>query len=259
MIAFNIFGRDVPMYGLCFFAGIIIAAFAGILLAKKRKFDFFDLIASGAYAIIGAMLGAKLLFVAVSLQTIIENNIPFEAIIKGGFVFYGGLLGGAAGIFIYIKQFHMGYELFEIYAVAVPLGHAFGRVGCFFAGCCYGIPHDGFLSHVYHESVGTTPIGVPLLSVQLIEAAGLLLLFIVQLVVFFGNKKGKKGVSCAVYLIVYPVMRFILEFFRGDRERGIYFGLSTAQWISILLFSVTVSFIVFKKVKKVNEAKELVP
>ncbi|MGN1096206.1 MAG: prolipoprotein diacylglyceryl transferase [Eubacteriales bacterium] len=257
MISFNIFGREVPIYGVCFFAGIIVAAIVGIILAKKRNFELFDLAASGAYAIIGALLGAKLMFIAVSLRMIIENNIPFEAIIKGGFVFYGGLLGGAAGLLIYIKQFHMGYDVFEIYSVVLPLGHAFGRVGCFFAGCCYGIPYDGVFSHVYHESAGMTPLEVPLLPVQLIESAGLLLLFIVQLVIFLRNKSGKKGVSCAVYLIVYPIMRFILEFFRGDRERGLYFGLSTSQWVSIMIFSVTTAFIIFKKVKKIHETKEL--
>ena len=95
MASFNFFGREIPIYGVCFFFGIIVASFVGMFLSKKRNFDFFDLASSGAYTLIGALLGAKLLFIAVSLKTIIENNIPFEAIIKGGFVFYGGLLGGA--------------------------------------------------------------------------------------------------------------------------------------------------------------------
>ncbi len=258
MASFNFFGREIPIYGVCFFFGIIVASFVGMFLSKKRNFDFFDLASSGAYTLIGALLGAKLLFIAVSLKTIIENNIPFEAIIKGGFVFYGGLLGGAAGLLIYIKQFKISYEIFDIYAVALPIGHAFGRVGCFFAGCCYGIPYSGFPSHVYHESIGNTPIGVPLLSVQLIEAVGLILLFTVQIVVFFiCSKTGKRGVSSALYLIIYPVMRFFLEFFRGDKERGIYFGLSTAQWISIAIFSSVILIIVFKEIKKAHKTKEL--
>lgn len=257
MISLNIFGREIPIYGVCFFAGIIVAAAVGIILAKKRNFELFDLAASGAYAIIGAILGAKLMFIVVSLRMIIENNIPFEAFLKGGFVFYGGLLGGATGLLIYIKQFHMGYDIFEIYAVVLPFGHSFGRVGCFFAGCCYGIPYDGVFSHVYHESAGMTPLEVPLLPIQLIESAGLLLLFIIQFFIFLRNKNGRKGVSCAVYLIVYPIMRFILEFFRGDRERGLYLGLSTSQWISIIIFLCAMTFIIFKNVKKIHKTKEL--
>ena len=63
--------------------------------------------------------------------------------------------------------------------------------------------------------------------------------------------------SSALYLIIYPVMRFFLEFFRGDKERGIYFGLSTAQWISIAIFSSVILIIVFKEIKKAHKTKEL--
>lgn len=244
-----VFGREIPLYGLCFFAGIALAALAALPLAKKRRFDFYDLAASAAYAMIGAIVGAKLLFIAVSWKEIAELQLSLMSIIKGGFVFYGGLLGGALGIFIYIKQYRISAEIFDIYAAVLPLGHALGRIGCFFAGCCYGIPHDGFASVVYEYTVGLTPLGVPLLAIQLIEAAGLLLLFIVQIFVFCLSDKDKKGRTVLLYLCVYPIMRFILEFFRGDRERGVFFGLSTAQWVSVLILIATVIYILRRKIK----------
>ena len=229
----NIFGREIPLYGVCFFAGIVIAALIAIPLAKKRKIEFFDLLAAAGYALIFSVLGSKLLFILVSFPQIIELQLSLIAILKGGFVFYGGLLGGFLGILLYIKLYHLETDIFDVCATVLPLGHALGPIGCFFAGCCYGIPHDGFLSVTYHETAGLTPLEEPLLAIQLIEAAFLVLLFIIMVSVFH---YAKKGTSTFLYLILYSVLRFILEFFRGDTERGLYFQLSTSQWISILLF-----------------------
>ncbi|MBO5005924.1 MAG: prolipoprotein diacylglyceryl transferase [Clostridia bacterium] len=248
----NIFGKEIPLYGLLFFAGIILASCAALPLAKKRGFDLYDIAASAAYAMIGAIVGAKLLFIVVSIKEIIELELSLLAIIKGGFVFYGGLIGGAIGILIYIKQYQLDPSVFDIYAAVLPLGHALGRVGCFFAGCCYGIPHDGFASVVYTSTMGLTPLNEPLLAIQLIEAACLLLLFAVQILVFCLSKRDAKGLQTSLYLCIYPVMRFVLEFFRGDRERGILLGLSTAQWVSIAIFALTWIFIIRQKIKETN-------
>ncbi|MBR6795301.1 MAG: prolipoprotein diacylglyceryl transferase, partial [Clostridia bacterium] len=194
----------------------------------------FDIVGSAVYAMIGAFLGSKLLFIIVSYEQIIEYQISLVGVIKGGFVFYGGLLGGTLGLFIYAKQFKIDFFRYsDIYATVLPVGHAIGRVGCFFAGCCYGIPHDGFLSYTYTFSVGMTPLGVPLLAIQLIEALLLFLLFLVLLSLILLQKR-RVGFCTAVYVITYAVLRFILEFFRGDKGRGV-FVLSTSQWISLLL------------------------
>lgn len=244
----EILGKDVPLYGLCFFGGIALAALAAFFIVKKTKiFPLFDLTCSAVYVMIGAMIGAKLLFVAVSIEDIIELKIPLVNVIKGGFVFYGGLIGGLLGLFIYAKQFKMSFSMFlELYSVVLPLGHSLGRVGCFFGGCCYGMEYDGPFSVVYTETVGMTPLNVELLPIQLIEALGLLLLFFLLLILYF---KARDKISCvAVYAILYSLMRFILEFFRGDAERGVFFGVSTSQIISIGLFV----FGLFATVKKAS-------
>ena len=235
----TIFNRQIPLYGMFFYLGIALAAALALLLCRKKQIAWYDVAYSGVYTMIGAVLGAKLLFLVVSMRQIITEHIPLEAVIKGGFVFYGGLLGGAAGLLIYIKQFRMqeqAIRLCHLYVTVLPLGHALGRVGCFFAGCCYGIPHDGFLSHTYHTAMGSTPLGTPLLAVQLIEAACLCLLFLLLLVVFLKSKQNS-GAGILLYATLYPLMRFLLEFFRGDTERGKLLGLSTSQWVSLAILT----------------------
>ncbi len=250
---FSVFGKTIPFYGLFYFIGIGVAATVALLLRKKSKISAFDLVCSAVYTMIGAIFGAKLLFLLVSMEQIIELKLSFEAILKGGFVFYGGLIGGALGLFVYVKQFKLKFfDYFDLYAVVLPLGHAFGRVGCFTAGCCYGIPYDGFGSYTYRYAAdAATPIGVPLLPIQLIEACCLFILFIV-LLIFYAKKHTSKGFCLTVYACSYSILRILLEFFRGDKERGLFFGISTSQWISLLLFIGILTFrvVIFMKNRK---------
>ena len=241
----TVLGKGIPLYGIFFYLGILVAATVALFLFRKRGVGAFDLAGSAVYTMIGAFLGSKLLFIAVSLQEIVLYEISFIGIIKGGFVFYGGLLGGALGLLIYTKQFNNFFEYADVYAVVLPIGHALGRVGCFFAGCCYGMPHDGPFSYTYTSTVGTTPLGVPLLAIQLIEATLLLLLFLV-LLIFFLLRGKRLGLCCAVYVISYAVLRFVLEFFRGDAGRGVFI-LSTSQWISLFLLALTLLLLLQKK------------
>lgn len=241
-----IFGLDIPLYGLFFYLGISLAAVVAVIIVRKRKIPLFDFVCSAVYACIGGLLGAKLLFVLVSIDQIIEYNVPLLSVIKGGFVFYGGLLGGLLGLWIYAKQFKESVtEYFDIYAIALPLGHAVGRVGCFFAGCCYGLPWEH--GYVYTETVGNTPIGIPLFPIQLAEAFFLLILFVIQLIAL--KKIHFNGINTYIYFFAYPILRFILEFFRGDSERGTFVYLSTSQWISLIIIAIVVILAVNKRKK----------
>ncbi len=195
---------------------------------------------------IGAIIGSKLLFIVVSWKDIVKYNLSLEAIIKGGFVFYGGLIGGFIGLVIYTKIYKEKiYAYMDIYAVVLPIGHAVGRVGCFFAGCCYGIPCS--FGVVYTHTVGQTPLGIKLLPIQLIEAGCLVILFIVQIIIY---TKTKKGIATLTYCINYSVIRFVLEYFRGDSERGVFGIFSTSQWICIGIIVISVCALVITVKKK---------
>ncbi|MBR3289602.1 MAG: prolipoprotein diacylglyceryl transferase [Clostridia bacterium] len=245
----TLFGHEVPVYGLCYFAGIFLAAGAALLICKKRGVQRYDMVYATVYAMLAAVVGAKLLFIAVSFRQIVEQHIPLVAVLKGGFVFYGGLIGGVLGMLIYCKQFKLPFwDFADVAAVVVPLGHAVGRVGCFAAGCCYGVEYHGPFSHTYThlQNTSSTPLGVPLLPVQLIESALLLLLFAGLLIGFLRHPNAQK-VFVAVYVLAYSAIRFTLEFFRGDGVRGVFFGLSTSQWISLAAAVLVILWLIFRR------------
>lgn len=255
----NILGRDLPLYGLCWVLGIALAFVTALFLLKRAGLDAFDLACSAVFTLGGVIIGAKLLFIAVSLRTIIELKLSFMELISGGFVFYGGLIGGALGLLLYTKIFKVKLlNIVDVYAAVIPLGHACGRVGCYLGGCCYGMEYDGPLSITYHEGVlnASTPVGVPLFPVQLLEAGMLLLLFVPMLIVYFKKKPESTGICGAVYLYAYAVIRFVLEYFRGDKERGSLLAFSTSQIISILIIAfVTVFILVVRKKNKAFKAQ----
>lgn len=233
---FKITNNTIPLYGICFFLGVVMATVLSFLLAQKKKIDAFDFLAATAYILIGALAGAKLLFLIVSFEEIIRLKLTFLEIMKGGFVFYGGLLGGIAALWIYCKQYKLSfYKYADIISLSLPLGHTFGRVGCLFAGCCYGVRYNGVCSIIYKVSHNiNTPLNTPLLPVQAIEAILLSFLFIALIFCF---RKNKEGLTSFVYLQAYSVIRFALEFIRGDIERGGLFIFSTSQWVSMFILA----------------------
>ena len=210
---------------------MISAFFLDVHTGIKRE----DKIYGASFALIGGIFGAKLLSVLLSVKTIIEYNLSFENVIKNGFVFYGGLIGGAIGIIIYCVSFKISIlRFFDTAAVILPLGSAIGRIGCLAAGCCYGRPTDSFLGVTYREPIDpTTPIGIPLLLSQLFETAYCSVLFIVLLIL--SRKKRRKGLLTCIYAGGYAAARFINEFFRYDAGRDFFLGLSTSQIISVLI------------------------
>lgn len=255
----NIFGYEIATYGLIIFIGIFIGAIISIFYFSKffsvKKEDIFYCI---LYAVIGLGIGAKLLYIITNIPFLIENYQSldlfdtFLQMLKGGFVFYGGLIGGILGVLVYSKQFKISFkELLLILLPVVPLIHGIGRIGCLCAGCCYGMEYHGFGAITFHNSL-LAPNDVPLFPMQIVEAICNFVIFIVLLLTykkFLGTYK-----TVGLYLVLYSVVRFTLEFFRGDLIRGIYFSLSTSQWISIVLFIVGIAIFVLEyKRKKWNQ------
>lgn len=258
-----IFGYPLPMYGLLAIVGLVIAVFVATRLAKGAGVPASDVVFASFYCGIGILIGAKLMYFITMLPKIISNfdvflNNPFGVLIYvfSGFVFYGGLIGGALGIVIYCKQFKMPLRPFmEVAAPAIPLMHGIARIGCLCAGCCYGMEYDGPFSITYPVNSFTEGIaGVPRFPTQLVETAVNLILA-VGLYIMVKRGKAKNGEGIGVYIIVYSIMRFSLEFVRGDEVRGGFFGLSTSQWISLILLPLGIWIILWKS-KKIEDKKE---
>ena len=243
------------MYGIMFMVGIAVSLlYSRFVAAKSSKVNKDDLLYGACFALVGGITGAKLLSILTSIDLIIKYQIPFMDVMKNGFVFYGGFLGGALGYFIYAKVYKIPFFGLTDNAVqSLPLGHAFGRIGCFCAGCCYGKETTSFLGVAYsHPADPFCPVGVKLLPTQLFESAFCILLFFALMAVKRKNKNLKTGVLTIIYLLSYGTFRFLIEFIRGDEARRSFLTLSTSQWISLVLiiFGVVYTLILNQKSKK---------
>ena len=242
----------IPLYGAIFMIGFFLAVLLARKLAPRFQGTKEDTTYAAAYGAIGILIGAKLLYFITKLPNIIIKRDSFFLLFReaplqaleyafGGFVFYGGLLGAILGVWIYCRQYKVPFQpLLDIFAPFIPLAHGFGRIGCFFAGCCYGKEYHGIfcVRFPYNEQIPELS-EVPRVPVQLIEAG---LNFVVFGILFYMAKKKtcKRGQMMGIYLIYYTMARFLLEMLRGDKLSGGVGILSTSQLISILLIPVGV-------------------
>ena len=256
-------GQEIPTYGVCLWLGVILSLLAACWLTKRRgAIPLSSLLASAFFTLLGAMVGAKLFYFAISWDDIaylfhaVEYDF-FERVfylMNNGFVFYGGFLGGFLALFFYLKASHRSLaEYLTLYAVVLPLGHAVGRIGCFLGGCCYGVEYQGALAvevPIYPTLKGSATVSR--FPIQLVEAAGLLLLFFLLLFLYYRFLK-KPTLPLWTYLAVYPVFRFVLEFWRGDKARGGFLIFSTSQWISLGIFLVAGMVFYLTQIRKKQE------
>lgn len=268
-----IFGREFPTYSVCaIIGGIAIAAFCALQCRFPRKkaavkVDMQDILLMLVFAFFGLLIGAKLMYALTSVDFVYQNDLNFfqnlwewiKLAVGGGMVFYGGLIGAAAGGLIYIFHYRTPVsEMLDIAFAGVPLFHAFGRVGCFLGGCCYGMEYHGPFSVVYpNGSLGGAPAGVELFPVQLAESGLNLILWAVLLLVY--RKTARPWLTSGLYLVCYGVIRFILEYFRGDLIRGHFGALSSSQFISVFIFAAGVFLLInppFMKKLAVKHNKE---
>jgi len=152
---------------------------------------------------------------------------------EGGLVFYGGFMAAVPVLIWRIRRWRRPVlEILDVAAPGLVLAQAVGRFGCLSAGCCYGRACSGALGIVFTSPLSHAPLHQPLYPTQLFHAAADL--FIFATLVFLARKTTRQGVVTVAYLLLYGILRFTVEFWRGD-PRGFFAGLSTSQWISILL------------------------
>lgn len=218
----------LPSYtAMALIGGLTAIVFMYVRL-EKFEIPFSTFIFMLFWCMVGGIAGSKALFAATQIPWLI-GNLTLENIIwlipGSGFVFYGGVFGVIVTICILTKQDDdLRGRAFQLSAPAMPLFHAFGRIGCFLARCCYGkkLEEPFFLGTFEFTRI----------PVQLVEAAAEILLFALILAV---ERKKQETDLLRIYLFTYAVLRFVDEFLRGDSIRGIYFGISTAQWISLAI------------------------
>ena len=253
---FKIGSFGVPAMGVCVLVGAILAVLLSWILRKRTALDWNGEVVD---AIIAAVLlgfaGMKILYWIVTpnvFKSAFSNGF-FQGILSllmEGMVFYGGLIGGILGIFLTARKKKKNFfEFTDLMAPCFCVAHAFGRVGCLLAGCCYGVAvgdqtqfgvltYKGALAVKYLD--GTMRLPVPLM-----EAIFLLILCEVLVLVYCTEKH--LGRTTGVYLTAYAVWRFVIEMFRGDAARGKFGPLYTSQWISILILAAGVALLLLAK------------
>lgn len=232
-------------YKIHFYGVLIVVGFLfsmpfvvkkGVQLGLERR-----LLVNVCYlSLISGFIGARLVYILVNWSEFSADPVGIFDIRRGGLVFYGGLMGGMLGFYVFSLVHKLPIlTLFDVAAAPLAINQMFGRLGCFMAGCCWGkeCALDFPLRVQFSHPLAPAPHEVWLHPVQLYEAAFLIFLGFSLMLIY--KKRQFEGQVVASYLILYAIGRFVIEFFRGDDLRGFIFQthLSTSQGISIILFS----------------------
>ena len=201
--------------------------------SRRRGLDpeiFHDLF---FYVVITAIVGARLLYVALNFSYFRSTPLAVFRIWEGGLVFYGGLLAALPALIWRLRHWRKPVlQILDIAAPGLVLAQAVGRLGCLSAGCCYGKVCSGRLAIIFSDPLSHAPLHVPLYPTQIFHAVADALIFI--FLAWLSRRTSTRGLVTVAYFILYGFCRFVIEFWRGD-PRGFYAGLSTSQWISLLL------------------------
>lgn len=279
----ELFGEPIPAYFTLLLVGFAVATWLGVRYAKRAGFDHEAVIDLGLYSLIAGLVGSRLLHViadgyfwdyvhlctdpsqvawritpsecrsaegvwdaAANVCRPAERDcFAWAAFWRGGLTYYGGLVAGIAwGLYFVRKEKLPVLDVVDMAGLVIPVGLFFGRLGCFFGGCCFGSPTDGPFGvsfpawspaseSQWREHLLASPSlpSLPVLPMQLFEAAGCLAIAVIGHFVVHPRRRFH-GAVMAFFLLSYAALRFTLEFFRAD-DRGGFAFLSTSQWISL--------------------------
>lgn len=265
---FRIGSFPVTTYGVFLAIGMLLALYVASRLAARDGMPRERIYDLGLWTLIGGLLGSKL------LMFFVEDNVQIFSLdfLRSGGVYYGGFLGGFLAVAILIRFYKLPFwKVADAFAPAVALGQAFGRQGCFAAGCCWGKP-TGLPWGVHFSEAGHEYTGVPIYGpggealhlhpTQLYESLTMFIVF--GLLVYLHRNKKFDGQVLIAYGIIYALVRFSIEFVRDDPRGDLLgltsmTGLSTSQLISLLVAMGAIIFMVMrlKAVSKKTAAGEI--
>ena len=265
---FNVFGKEISIYLIMGLVGVFAMMGFGLRTAKKAGINELQMLSLFCWSFIGIIAGGHIMYgitQADKISLLIKNFDRIHSfrqfadcmvIIFGGSVYYGGLIGVIIIGYLFCKarKLETG-RYFDIGAMSIALFHFFGRIGCFLGGCCYGVEWEHGITYRYSPVEACND--VPRFPVQLVEAVLNLILFF-SLYYCFTRGKFKKNLM-ALYCLIYPIYRFILEYYRDDEYRGFLGALSTSQFISLLFIIVTLTIVFINDNRKTTIAGDHSP
>ena len=237
-ILFSLGPLTIHTYGFFVAIGFLVAVSIIQKLSKTSRIDPQKMVDLAFWTLLVGFVGARLLFVWTRFDFFVHSPLEILKVWEGGLVFYGGLITGLPFVVLYVRRHNLPvWKVMDVFFVAIPLAHAFGRLGCLSAGCCYGRPTGSDWGVLLHSDLVDEHLrGIPLHPTQLYEAVALAALFLGLGWIY--RHKRFDGQVAITYLMAYPVIRSIVEIFRGDLVRGFVIDqiLSTSQFISLIVF-----------------------
>ena len=245
---FNVGSWPVYSYGVLLALSYLLGLRLAMWRAKRFGLNPGQVLDLGIAIIIAALVGAKLLLVIVEPGEYLKPSFDaLLSLLRSGGVFYGGLILAVLVAFWYIARHKMPFwRTCDVFAPAIALGHVTGRLGCLAAGCCYGKPTDVPWAITFTNPLAAnvgTPLGIPLHPTQLYEAGTELLILGFLLTT---ERRGRPfaGRTFWLYMLLYAVSRFVIEFYRGD-PRGMVLGVTTSQFISLILGPLSLGMLLY--------------
>lgn len=246
----NIGPITIYSYGLMIALGILLIIFGLRRMAPSIGVDRERITDLALFAILGGVLVSYLNYViSYRWEAFVANPLVIFRFWEGGMVFLGGLLGGTAFAVLFIRWKKLPlWEIADLAAIFVPLGYAMGRIGCFFAGCCHGIPTDSFLGVTFPPG-SYADLAFPGLAVHPTQLYSAFLGFsLVGFALLFRKHRSFTGQSFLLYLIIYGIGRSLIEMLRINPT--VVGNLSVAQFTGLLM--VVVAAALYPLLRKKN-------
>jgi len=239
----------IGTYGLFYAVGFLLALRLAVFYARRDGIEAGRIVDLGIVALLAGFIGAKLLLYAIDIRYYLDHPMEMVRSLRSAGVFYGGLALAVAASLIYVRRHRLPLgKVADLTAPALSLGQGLGRLGCFFAGCCYGkacdLPWAVTFTDPRAAELTGVPLGTPLHPTQLYHAAAdfaILAITARQM-----KRRAFEGQVFWTYLLLYSILRALVEVWRGDTVRGVFFGgrLSTSQLISVPVAVVSIVMLV---------------
>jgi len=235
-VLFKLGPLTIYTYGVFVASGFILGISLALRQARKEGYDPQTILDLVFYIIVAGIVGSRLFYIAQNLAFYRSSPLSVFMIWEGGLVFHGGLLFALPVGWILIKRHNLSFwGLFDLLAPSLAIGQALGRIGCFYAGCCYGLPTQLPWAVTFTDPKSLAFQGAPLHPAQLYAAAANCIIFLA--LVFFRKHIRFSGQLSCIYLGLHAVFRFVIELYRGDLRLLLFNQtISLTQVLSALLF-----------------------
>jgi len=235
-VLFQIGPITIYTYGVFVACGFILGISLALRQAKREGYDPQIILDLAFYVILAGIIGSRIFYVIQNLSSYKGSPLSVWKIWEGGLVFHGGLLFAIPVAWILIKRQNFSFwGMLDLFAPSLAIGQALGRIGCFFAGCCYGLPTQLPWGVTFTDPKSLALQGIPIHPTQLYHLSACLMIFLI--LIFFRKPSRFTGQLSCLYLSLHSAFRFIIEFFRGDPRYWLWNQTITlTQVISSIVF-----------------------